>query len=91
MNVYPEEIENIINQISIVDDVIVYGKKDKIFGERICADIILKKDTDSWENIIITYCEKLLPNYKIPSELKKVSTIERTNNGKIKRNHKIEC
>ncbi len=91
LNVYPEEIENIINQISIVDDVIVYGKKDKIFGERICADIILKKDTDSWENIIITYCEKLLPNYKIPSELKKVSTIERTNNGKIKRNHKIEC
>lgn len=85
LNIYPEEIEDVINQISIVEAVIVYGENNEIFGELICADIVLNSNINNWENIIIQHCEKSLPRYKIPRKLNKVSHIERTDNGKIKR------
>ena len=83
INIYPEEIEQIIYQVDGVKDAIVYGVEDNRLGEVICADIVAEQSVS--ENIIREHCRKLLASYKIPKYIKFVSQIKKTYNGKNKR------
>ncbi len=44
-NIYPEEIEALINKIDIIKESFVYGKLDKDDDMRICAKIVYDKNT----------------------------------------------
>lgn len=83
LNIYPEEIEQIIYQLDGVKDAIVYGVEDNILGEAVCADIVSEYTIS--EDIIKEYCGKMLAPYKVPKYIKFVSTIKKTYNGKNKR------
>lgn len=84
INIYPEEIEQIIYQIDGVNDVVVYGVEDEILGEAVCADVVGDTQYIS-ENKIRSYCRKLLAAYKVPKHIRFVSQISKTYNGKNKR------
>lgn len=82
MNIYPEEIEEVLSNINGIKDVLVYGKPNDDTGEMVIADVVcdgMKKKE------ILEECKRYLPPYKIPSIINFVPEIQRTANGKPKR------
>jgi long-chain acyl-CoA synthetase len=69
--VYPTEIESVILELESVRDVTVYGEKNPITGQIVCANITPAFDlTDSLKREFIAgvkrHCREKLQNYKVP-------------------------
>ena len=85
INIYPEEIEQVILQIKGVKDVIVYGVSDDMLGEVVCAKVVCYKHKCNFENTIKDYCRQMLAPYKVPKIIEFVEKINKTYNGKNRR------
>ena len=66
--VYPAEVESVIQQIENVAEVTVYGEKNPITGNIVCANILLLEPEEPKAAIlrIKKYCRKQMPTFKIP-------------------------
>lgn len=69
--VYPAEIENVIKEIDNVADVNVFGEKNPITGNIVCAEVsmINNADKSEFKTKIKKHCRERLQNYKIPSKI----------------------
>lgn len=103
-NIFPEEIENLINRIEGVKESFVYGKPDKGDDLKLCAKIVYDKDSMKeifnieevneikeklWENI--KQINKTMPPYKYIREI--IVTDEeliKTTTQKVKRFEEIK-
>ncbi|MGG4340441.1 class I adenylate-forming enzyme family protein [Paenibacillus lautus] len=85
MNVYPEEIEDILNGIITVDLAVVVGVPDKVLGEVPAALIKPKRGMQLQERFISSILANHLSTYKIPRQLLMVKDIPLTPNGKVDR------
>ncbi|MDQ3006231.1 MAG: fatty acid--CoA ligase family protein, partial [Chloroflexota bacterium] len=70
--VYPAEVESVIQQIANVADVTVYGEKNPITGNIVCANVRLLEPEDTKAAIlrIKKYCRAHMPTYKVPVKVK---------------------
>mgnify|MGYP000707583789 CR=1 FL=1 len=62
--VYPAEVESVIHEFKNVRDVIVYGERNAIIGNAVCAKISLLNDEDH-KNFVIglkKHCNSKLEN-----------------------------
>ena len=70
--VYPQEVENVIQEMDNVAEVTVYGEKNSIMGNIVCAKVRLTKNEN--KKSVISYlkkhCRKRLQNYKVPVKIK---------------------
>ena len=86
MNIYPQEVERKILEISDVKAVVVYGKI--IDGvEQIAADIVLYdgiRDANIQHDIRMRIA-KVLPGYMIPTYITFVEELQRNGSGKVLR------
>ena len=85
-NIYPLELEGIINKCKYVSESIVVSLKHKIKGEVPKAVIVLKKDielTKEVEKEIKKYCEANIPKYKLPVEYEFREKLPTTKIGKV--------
>jgi len=66
--VYPQEVENIIQGIENIADVIVYGERNRIMGNIVCANIKINDNADPKEMIraVKKACREKLTAYKVP-------------------------
>jgi long-chain acyl-CoA synthetase len=66
--VYPQEVENVIQEMDNVAEVTVYGEKNSIIGNIVCAKVRIVRHED--KNIFISrlkrLCREKLQNYKVP-------------------------
>lgn len=83
INIYPEEIEQIILQHDDVEDVCVYGEENDMLGEIPVAKVVLKKEVSPVD--LKRYCAQYLTDYKIPHRFEIVESLPKTYNGKVKR------
>lgn len=83
INIYPEEIEEILLQHGGVRDVCVIGEEHKRMGEVPIAKVVLKFDVTEVE--LKQYCSKKIANYKVPVRFDFVEKLPKTYNGKNKR------
>lgn len=83
--VIPYEIEEIIKQISEVEDAVVFGIHHEIFGQTIKLNVLKKKNSDLNKSKILSYCIKNLEKFKIPSKIEFVDKIPKNEYGKVKR------
>ncbi len=74
-NVYPREVETVLNMHPAVEKSRVSGKEDLMRGEIVKAHIVLKKGQSADDKEIIRYCKTYLSNYKVPREVDFVQTI----------------
>ncbi len=65
-NIYPREIEEFIYTHHAVKIVQVFGIPDEIYGEELCAWIVLRDDADVTEKDIREHCRGQIAHYKIP-------------------------
>ncbi len=83
-NVFPNEVESIIAACPGVLEVGVIGIEDPNCGESVKA-VIVKKDPQLTEQIVIDHCRENLTNYKVPRAVEFREELPKTNVGKILR------
>ncbi|WP_127508280.1 class I adenylate-forming enzyme family protein [Paenibacillus humicus] len=87
MNIYPEEIEEILLDHPAVKEACVEGYPSELMGEGIAAKIVIYKEANSVsESEIIRYCMERLSSFKVPHRITLVSDLPKTLTGKIRRN-----
>jgi len=75
-NVYPREVETVLNLHPAVQDSRVLGKKDLMRGELVTAQIVLRDGFHPDDKEIIRHCKVYLSPYKVPREVEFVATFE---------------
>jgi acyl-CoA synthetase (AMP-forming)/AMP-acid ligase II len=85
-NIYPKEIEDAILTLPAVRDVAVFGIPDDVYGEAVCAAVVLKPDTEATDQEIITHCEKHIARYKRPRLVEFHQELPKNAAGKITKN-----
>lgn len=88
-NIYPETIEQVIEMMDEVEECIVFGEKEILYGEQVVCHYTLKdKDASRIDKSeIIDFCKKYLASYEIPQKIVCVQSIEKTASGKKSRNN----
>ncbi len=66
-NIYPKEIEEFLYTHSKIKDVQVIGVPSKVYGEEICACIILKENESLTEEEVKAYVKSNMAKHKVPS------------------------
>lgn len=81
----PEEIENVVKELSGIDEAIAVPMKHDIFGT--VVKLLVHKTVDSKieKFEILTHCIKNLERYKVPAKIEFIDKIPKTDYGKIKR------
>lgn len=66
--VFPTEVENLIQTMDNVSEVLVYGEKNNITGNIVCADVSLLTEENPREFTIRLkkFCAKSIQPYKVP-------------------------
>ena len=83
MNIYPAEIEEVLQGMPGILDVAVVGKPDRHWGEIVAAFVVTEKQGAVTEEDIKAYCDERMANYKIPAVIRFIEEIPRSPQGKI--------
>ena len=85
--VYPAEVENVILQFDGVEEVTVYGEKNDITGNIVCAKVRLKFTTNQREFVknLKRYCRSKLASFKVPVKIIITDELQHSDRFKKKR------
>ena len=78
-NVYPIEIEEVIEAIDGVEEAAVLGVTDEEYGEVLAAFIVGSASEDQ----VAKTCKEELASFKVPRRIEKVDELPRTSTGKV--------
>jgi malonyl-CoA/methylmalonyl-CoA synthetase len=86
-NVYPKEVETVIDAIDGVAESTVVGVPHPDFGEAVVA-IVLRRpgSSDVTEPEVIAVCKERLANYKVPKRVFFMDELPRNAMGKVQKN-----
>jgi len=85
-NVYPKEVEDIINELNQIDETAVFGIPDNDLGERVVAAIVLRHNKNFNQSKIEVFVNKKLARYKQPKEYFVLDALPRNSMGKVQKN-----
>jgi acyl-CoA synthetase (AMP-forming)/AMP-acid ligase II len=86
-NVYPQEVENVLNQHPAIAEVTVIGLPDSKWGEAVTAVVVSNDGNKVDLKEIKEFCKDKIAGYKIPKSIKMVKEIPKNETGKVlKRN-----
>ncbi|WP_198650251.1 AMP-binding protein [Oceanimonas marisflavi] len=83
LNLYPQEVEDVVMAMAGIRDAVVLRKPDPFSGERAC--LLFSADAPVAVNALRDWCRARLVPYQIPAEMVQVNDIARQANGKISR------
>ena len=84
-NIYPQEIENVLQTHPHVEASAIIGLPDPVLGEIVCAAIRPKPGVKSTEEEIIQFLRPLFASYKLPAKVLFVEEFPVTASGKIQK------
>jgi malonyl-CoA/methylmalonyl-CoA synthetase len=85
-NVYPKEVENVVERYEGVSETAVFGVADEDLGERVIAVVVpVNSVRDLEETKIIDFCKKSLASYKCPKRVFFRRELPRTATGKLQK------
>ncbi len=82
-NVYPSQIEEVLEKHPKVKDVAVVGVPDRIKGQSILAMIVPKEGIQANKEEFIDYCKEKMPDHRVPKTILLRNTIPRDPAGKV--------
>ena len=84
--VWPDEVEAVLRAHPQVADVAVAGRPDPEWGEHVVAWVVPRDPTDppTLEQLR-EHCRDALARFKAPRDVRSVTTLPRTANGKVRR------
>ncbi len=86
LNVYPKEVENVLERHRAVKEAVVFGIKDEEFGEKVVAAVVPNEGFFIATEKIIEFCRYNLAHYKCPKAVYVVEEIPKNAMGKIQKN-----
>jgi malonyl-CoA/methylmalonyl-CoA synthetase len=90
-NVYPKEIENVLETHESVKESAVIGVPDQDFGERVTAVVALKSSaTDVHPESLVEFCKQHLASYKCPKRVFFTEHLPRNAMGKLQKSLLVE-
>lgn len=85
-NIYPSEVEKCISKMTDdVQEVIVVGTKDPIWGQSVTAYVVKKEGSSVTEEQVIEFCKRRIASYKKPKRVIFLEEMPVNSNGKIDR------
>ena len=86
------DIEKVILGNEFIDDVAVMGLSDPVWGQRIFALLVLKKDlANKFDEIeFVNWCKSNLPKYSVPRLIKCIEKMPRNLLGKVNKKELIK-
>jgi acyl-CoA synthetase (AMP-forming)/AMP-acid ligase II len=82
-NIYPFELESVLQEHPAVADAAVFGIPDEQWGEAVCAHLVLREGMNPTEDEIVGFTKENLASYKKPKRIEFVDQLPRTLSGKI--------
>jgi fatty-acyl-CoA synthase len=82
-NVFPAEVEELLQHHAAVDEVAVFGVDDEQFGQRLRAVVVTKKGAKLDEDEVKKYVKANLAGYKVPRDVVFIDELPRTSTGKV--------
>ncbi len=86
LNVYPKEIESVIDKLPGVLESAVIGLPHRDFGEGVCAVIVAETASALDEQTIISELKPRLANFKVPKWVHFLPDLPRNTMGKVQKN-----
>ncbi len=83
--VNPAEVEAALRGVEGIADAAVFGKKNSVLGNILCADIVAERGAEIDEPALRKKLAESLQQFKIPRIVKFVEKLETTRTGKVKR------
>lgn len=83
VNVYPAEVEAVIDSYPEVLECAVFGIPDDIWGERVHAVVVPSDGASPDADEIIAYCRQHLASHKVPRGVDFVDALPHTGSGKV--------
>ncbi len=85
-NVYPKEIEMLLDEFPGVEESAVIGVPHPDFGEAVAAVIVQRKGAQLSEEQVIAYVKGKLADFKVPKRVVFVAELPRNAMGKVQKN-----
>lgn len=85
-NVYPKEIEQVLDDLPGVAESAVIGVPHKDFGEAVTAVVVAKPGVQLREADLLATLKQELANYKVPKRIVVVADLPRNAMGKVQKN-----
>lgn len=85
LNIYPQEVEQVLYQHPAVLEAAVFGVPDEKWGETIKAAVVLKAGTKASAEDLIEFCKSRLASYKKPTSIDFFTELPKSDTGKILR------
>ena len=85
MNIYAEEVEEVLSENPFVLEAMVFGEKNEQHGEVPIAEVVLRQPKAITEEQLRAYCSERLSYYKVPVRISFLEELRKTSNGKIMR------
>jgi long-chain acyl-CoA synthetase len=90
VNVYPAEVEAVLLEVEGVAEVVVFGRPDEAWGQRVCAAIVpvTALEPESRRRLVAAvqaHAAARLAGYKRPKQVEMVDDLPRTATGKVMR------
>jgi malonyl-CoA/methylmalonyl-CoA synthetase len=83
-NVYPKEVENVLDRHEAVRESAVVGLPDEEFGEKVAALVVLRAEPGTvTPEILSEYCRSRLASYKCPKVIAFAPDLPRNAMGKV--------
>ena len=86
LNIYPKEIESLIDKIEGVLESAVIGLSDEDLGEKVVAVIVSEESKTLDEKKVISEIKDQLAGFKAPKEVKFIDQLPRNAMGKVQKN-----
>ena len=86
LNVYPKEVESVINEIEGVIESAVIGLPDNDLGEKVVAVVVSEEKTEIIEGELISSLKNNIAGFKVPKNIIAVEELPRNTMGKVQKN-----
>ena len=85
VNIYPREVEIVLEKHQDIRDCTVFGIPDEKWGEALCALIVSDENRQIGEADILAHCTDHLAKFKQPKVIRFVDSIPKTPAGKVQK------
>jgi acyl-CoA synthetase (AMP-forming)/AMP-acid ligase II len=82
-NVYPQEVEVVLNQHPSIAELTVIGLPDPTWGQAVTAVIVPNADCELSLHDVKAFCQGKIAGYKIPKAIQLVDRIPKNETGKV--------
>lgn len=86
LNIYPKEIEQLLDDLDGVSESAIIGVPHADFGEAVVAIIVPAPEAAIKEQAVINYCKAKIANFKVPKRVFFIDELPRNAMGKVQKN-----